>query len=159
MPPFVRVQNGSLAKEKHKKSNMSDRTQVQKTMQVEMNEETDQLKEEKAPMAEVQMETGESAAHKEEEIPATPRNSKKKNRRKKSGFRSTLQQELRQKKALNESLTLEAANALAAHEARKAEEEEAHWRRYRDLELKLTAALSSLAGLTSTVEELQLRQR
>merc|ERR1719354_994109 len=156
MPPFVRVQNGSLAKEKHKKSNMSDRTQVQNTMQVEMNEETDQLKEEKAPMAEVQMETGESAAQKEEEIPATPHSSKKKNRRKKSGFRSTLQQELRQKKALNESLTLEAANALAAHEARMAEDEEAHRRRYRDLELKLTAALRLEMDAVSSKHERQV---
>ena len=42
-------------------------------------------------------------------------NSKK--TRKKSGFKSTLQQELRQKKALNDSLKLKAANALVAHEA------------------------------------------
>ena len=45
-------------------------------------------------------------------------NSKK--TRKKSGFKSTLQQ----KKALNDSLKLEAANALAAHKARMADEEE-----------------------------------
>ena len=58
---------------------------------------------------------------------------------------------------MNDSLKLEAANALVAHEARLADEEEVHRKRYRDLELKLTAALSSLAGLTSTVEQLQQR--
>ena len=42
-------------------------------------------------------------------------NSKK--TRKKSGFKSTLQQELRQKKDLNDNLKLEAINALVAHKA------------------------------------------
>ena len=46
--------------------------------------------------------------------------SNSKETRKKSGFKSTLQQ----KKALNDSLKLEAANALVAHESRLVDKEE-----------------------------------
>ena len=58
------------------------------------------------------------------------------------GFKSTLKQELRA-----EENQFEATDILAAHKARLADENETLQFKYKDLEMKMTTNLNSLAGL------------